>query len=692
MRAPCLKFHLLVLALLATIACICICGCSRKGPMFPLENPNPRADAHSYARPDQWKTTYLFLDLDVDFARKVLRGTARLHLDRSPGDAAPELILDTRDLKIEKAEYTQDEANSSWREAKFTVGEKDAILGAPLKIAIPADARAVRIQYETSPQAVALQWLEPAQTAGKKHPFLFSQSQAIQARSWIPLQDSPGVRLEYGAKIRVPKELRAVMSANMNPFADLDEDEAGERSAAPKAKREAQAESAVKEYSFEQHRRIPSYLIALAVGDLAFESLDPEGRKAAEASEKPEFRQRGRRERRVEGRTGIYAEPAVIAAAAKEFEDTEKMVKAAEKRFGRYRWGRYDLLVLPPSFPFGGMENPCLTFATPTVIAGDKSLVSLVAHELAHSWSGNLVTNATWRDFWLNEGFTTYIERRILEDLYGKERAEMEAVIGYQGLLEEMKSLPEKDQILYVDLNGRDPDEGFTSVPYEKGALFLRTLEQVVGREKFDGFLRGYFGQNAFESITTQDFLDKLEAVFFRTDPLLETKIPVLEWVTKPGIPAGAAVPTSELLQKAQEAAESFAAGKTPASRLPFREWSSHEQLHFLRSLPRKLEAGRMQSLDEAFGLTRSGNAEVVSEWLLMAVRNGYSAAYPRLEEFLVQVGRRKFLKPLYEELVKTPEGRERAVAIYAKARPGYHPIAVATVDGIVSGKAAKAE
>jgi hypothetical protein len=330
------------------------------------------------------------------------------------------------------------------------------------------------------------------------------------------------------------------------------------------------------------------------------------------------------------------------------------------------------------------MENPCLTFATPTVIAGDKSLVSLVAHELAHSWSGNLVTNATWRDFWLNEGFTTYIERRILEDLYGKERADMEAVLGYQTLLDEMKSLPEKDQILYVDLAGRDPDDGFTNVPYEKGALFLRTLEQTVGRDKFDDFLRGYFNNNAFESITTQDFLNKLEQIFFRTDPTLETKIPVLEWVTKPGIPAGAAIPKSDLLDKVNASAAAFASGSKAASALGFREWSSLEQLSFLRALPHDLSAGKMKALDDAYAVTQSGNSEVVSEWLTMAVRSGYAPAYPRLESFLVEVGRRKFLKPLYEELVKTPEGRARAISIYAKARPGYHPMAVATVDGIV--------
>ena len=649
--------------------------------MFNLNSPAPEVDVHSYSKPHEWKMTNVQLDLTVDFERKVLRGIAELQLDRGAGEAASAVVLDTRDLKIEKAEFAAGEERRVWSDAKFTLGPSDPILGAPLRIELPPEALAVKITYETSPSAVALQWLDPAQTAGKKYPFLFSQSQAIQARSWIPLQDTPGVRVEYSARIHTPKELRAVMSANMRPPGE--EDEADSEDAEKQAAADA---SPVKTYEFHQYRRIPPYLIALAVGDLAFANLDPGGDEAPEP--RPRFgpgRRRGRdRDRHQSGRTGVYAEPSVVEAAAKEFDDTEKMIQAAEKRFGPYRWGRYDLLILPPSFPFGGMENPCLTFATPTVIAGDKSLVSLVAHELAHSWSGNLVTNATWRDFWLNEGFTTYIERRILEDLYGKERADMEAVLGYQTLLDEMKTLPEKDQILHVDLAGRDPDDGFTNVPYEKGALFLRTLEQTVGRDKFDDFLRGYFNNNAFQSITTQDFLNKLEQIFFRTDPTLETKIPVLEWVTKPGIPAGAAIPKSDLLDKVNASAVDFASGSKAASALGFREWSSLEQLSFLRALPHDLSAAKLKALDDAYAVTQSGNSEVVSEWLTMAVRSGYAPAYPRLESFLVEVGRRKFLKPLYEELVKTPEGRARAIAIYAKARPGYHPMAVATVDGIV--------
>lgn len=652
MRAACLKLHFILAVILAAIFGLCLHGCSPKGPMFPLDNPLSETDFHSYARPAEWRATSVSLDLDADFSRKALRGTAVLEIVPGSASQASAILLDTRDLRIEKAEWG--DGGGNWSEAKFSLGANDPVLGAPLRIEIPPDARAVRVTYETSPAAAALQWLDPAQTAGKKYPFLFSQSQAIQARSWIPLQDSPGIRVTYRARIRVPAALRAVMSANMDPFAT------GELKKTP--------DGEVREYVFEQPHPIPSYLIALAAGNLTAANLDPQGGH--------------------EGRTAVYAEPSVLPAAAREFADTEKMIEATEARFGPYRWGRYDLLVLPPSFPFGGMENPNLTFATPTVIAGDKSLVSLVAHELAHSWSGNLVTNATWRDFWLNEGVTTYLERRVIEDLYGGERADMEAVLGYQTLLGELKELPDKDEILYVDLRGRDPDDGFTNVPYEKGALFLRTIESVAGREKFDKFLHGYFDRWAFQSITTQDFLNELERALFRPDPTLAAKIPVLDWVTKPGIPAGAVIPQSSLLEQSARAATEFAEGKVQASEIPFRQWSSQEQLFFLRALPKQLDMARMRSLDEAFALTRAGNSEVVSEWLLMAVRNRYTPADARLESFLIEVGRRKFLKPLYEELVKTPEGRARATAIYAKARAGYHPMAVSMVDGILNAPA----
>jgi leukotriene-A4 hydrolase len=588
-------------------------------------------DVHSYSLPELIRVRHVDLDLDVIFDRKVLKGTSTLTLERlAPSDS---LKLDTRDLRILGAETSND--GTSYSKTRFTLGEYDKILGTPLTIDLPAQATRVRIEYETSPGASGVQWLEPAQTAGRKHPYVFTQSEAIHARSWIPLQDSPRVRVTYSAHIRTPKELRAVMSAEQDANAPLNGD-----------------------YKFNMTKAIPPYLIALAVGDIAFKPLGT--------------------------RTGVYTEPAMLEKAARELEDTEKMILATEKLYGPYRWGRYDILVLPPSFPIGGMENPRLTFATPTILAGDKSLVSLIAHELAHSWSGNLVTNATWRDFWLNEGFTNYLERRIIEALYGRGRAEMEAVLAKRKLQEELDKFEERDEILHIDLTGRDPDEGFTQIPYDKGALFLRHLEETFGRERFDQFLKSYFDHFAFRSITTADFRAYLQKNLLDTDPALAMKVPVDEWITKPGLPANAPQPKSDAFVKIEEQAKGWLDRKTPASKLPTKDWSTQEWLHFLQLLPPQLSRAQIEELDRAFNLTKTGNAEIAHQWLLTAIRNKYEAAYPRLEEYLLSIGRQKLIKPLYEELVKTPEGRERALKIYRKARTGYHPIAVTSIDKIL--------
>src|SRR5215510_294986 len=593
-------------------------------------------DAHSYSNPEQVRVRHVHLDLEVLFERKVLKGASTLTIERIKPDA-DSLKLDTQDLKIIKAETSND--GNTFAPAQFTLGAADKILGAPLAIQLPPQATKVYIEYETSPSASGVQWLEPAQTAGKKHPYVFTQSQAIHARSWIPLQDSPGVRVTYTANIRTPEKLRAVMSADERPF-------------------NGPVRVGQMGYVFNMPQAIPPYLMALAAGDIAFKPLG--------------------------NRTGVYTEPAMLEKAAREFEDTEKMVVATEQLYGPYRWDRYDILVLPPSFPIGGMENPRLTFATPTVLAGDKSLVSLIAHELAHSWSGNLVTNATWRDFWLNEGFTTYLERRVIEAIYGREREEMEAALALQNLKKEMEGLKDADKILHVDLTGRDPDEGFTLVPYEKGALFLRLLEETFGRERFDQFLKGYFERFAFQSITTDDFIAHLKKNLLDPNPELAAKIPLEEWIYKPGLPASAPKPQSDAFAKVEAQAKEWLDGKTPAAKLLTKQWSTQEWLHFLRFLPQQLAANQLKELDQAFGLTKIGNAEIAHQWLLISIRNNYETAYPRLQEYLTSIGRQKLIKPLYEELVKTPAGKERALKIYAKARPGYHPIAQTAVDKIV--------
>lgn len=609
---------------------------ARPMPLGPLRRTWDTArDVHSAANPQQIRVTHLDLDLKADFAARTLTGSVVLSLDRAKPEFTT-LLLDTRDLEIQGVEASRD--GKAWTKAAHQLNGETPILGSALQVTAPEGMNLVRVTYRTRPTASGLQWLAPAQTAGKKHPYMFSQSQAIHARSWVPCQDSPGLKVTFTARIRTPKGLRAVMGAT-NPAP-------GPRTG---------------DYRFTMEKPIPPYLLALAIGDLDFRPL-------------------GRR-------TGVYAEPSVLPAAARELADTEKMVAAAEKLYGPYAWGRYDLLVLPPSFPFGGMENPRLTFATPTILAGDKSLVSLVAHELAHSWSGNLVTNATWRDFWLNEGFTTYVERRIVEAIYGRDRADMEALLGYDTLLAGLKTLPPRDQLLHIDLAGRDPDDGSTDVPYEKGSLFLRLLEQTFGRPVFDAWLKGWFARGAFQSRTTADLEADLEANLFKADPAKAEGLHLAEWLKAPGLPDNAPKPASRAFAEVERLASGWVAGSLKTAELPARAWSTQEWLHFLEALPPDLGLDRMRDLDQAYRLTDQGNAEIAHRWLLLAIKRGYEPAYPRLEKYLVTIGRRKLITPLYEELAKSPDGKLRAIDIYRKARPGYHPIAQASLDPVLGWK-----
>ncbi len=600
-------------------AMIVLAGCAPK-----LEEVKPAVnyvkDVHSYARPAEARVLESDLDLWVDFEKKVLRGSVTHKIE-----GKDKIVLDTKDLKISRVDLSAD--GQSFAQGKFQLGAADKILGAPLEIELASGTRYVRVSYETSPTAVALQWLEASQTAGKNAPFLYTQGQPIYTRSWIPLQDSPAVRITYKAHIHTQPNFFAVMSATND-----------QKSAAPTG-----------DYRFEMTQPIPPYLIALAVGELQF--------------------------RMIGARTGVYTEKATLDAAAREFEDLENMVRAAEQLYGTYRWERYDLLILPPGFPIGGMENPRLTFATPTIIAGDKSLVSLVSHELAHSWSGNLVTNATWSDFWLNEGFTVYVERRIQEQLYGRQRSDMEFVIEIGELKQEMATLKPEDQKLHVDLNGRDPEEGVTLVPYVKGALMLRAIENEVGREKFDAFIRAYFDNFAFQSITTEMFEKYL------AEKLPGLKLNVKEWIYQPGLPTSTPQLESTLLKNVDVALESWKQGKA----IDTKEWVAGQWLHFLRGLPENLTVAQMTKLDADYKFTKTGNSEVLDAWLILAIRHKYAPANQALEDFLGRVGRQKFIKPLYTELAKTPEGKTRAKALFAKNKAAYHPIAAAAIEALLA-------
>ncbi len=598
-------------------------------------------DPHSYANTSEFRETHASLDLTANFDTHRLSGYVDLTMERLDDDAT-ELILDTRDLTI--TSVTLRAANPM--ALKFRLGAVDATLGAPLQIALPAKfglkTFVVRIQYETSPNASGLQWLTPAQTAGKKQPYVYSQSEAIHARSWIPLQDTPSVRLTYDAHIRTPPQLLAVMGAGNEVDTPRDGD-----------------------YRFDMPQAIPSYLIALGIGDLTFKAIGP--------------------------RTGVYAEPVTVAAAAYEFADVESMVIACEKLFGPYRWGRYDILILPPSYMWGGMENPRLTFLTPTVIAGDRSLVSIIAHELAHSWSGNLVTNAAWDSVWLNEGFTVYLERRIVEALYGKDRAAMEDVLGVQSLKRDIDDFAEKKDLqltkLKPDLRGLDPDAAFSDVPYEKGRLFLGFLEARLGREKLDAFLRDYFGHFAFQSIRTDDFLGYLKEHVLSQPGVDVTRAEVDEWMNGTGLPKIAVLPTPDAFDKVDAQRNDWLQKKKTATQLDTGSWSTQQWLNFLDNMPVDLSAARMSELDAAFKFTTATNNEIVHSWLLDSIRAGYAPAWPRLEQFLTNVGRRKLVKDLYVELLKTPDGAVRARAIYAKARPLYQVPFANQLDGIIADK-----
>ena len=587
-------------------------------------------DPHSYSRPWEVGVRHLELDLDVDFERQILSGTATLHLQRR--EAARELILDTGGLQIHSVRLGQN------TEATFALGEEKEFLGRPLRIDIAPATEVVRVEYSTRPDATALQWLRPEQTTAGA-PFLFTQSQAILARTWIPLQDTPSVRMTWAADLRVPAGLFAVMSAE-----------------------NVQEKRSDGVYHFEMRQAVPSYLMALAVGDLVFRPLGH--------------------------RSGVYAEPEVIDSAAWELADTEAMIEAAEALYGPYRWGRYDLLILPPSFPFGGMENPRLTFATPTILAGDRSLVSLVAHELAHSWSGNLVTNATWEDFWINEGFTVYFEHRIMEEVFGREHAEMLALLTLHELEQELSELGREspDTWLHLSLAGRDPDDAMSAIAYNKGYFFLRMLEEAVGREHWDDFLRRYFDRFAFESMTSDAFVSYLQRhLLGDLDAEGRESLLVQEWIWGPGLPTNMPAVESDSLAAVEHEIERWQGG-VPAADLVHGEWETQRTLHFLHNLPESLSLDQLGELDAVFGFTGSGNSEILAAWLLLAVRYEYEPAGAGLTDFLTRQGRRKFLEPLYKELVKTESGRRQAVEIYRRARPSYHAVATNTLDPIVNG------
>ncbi len=615
-----------VLPLLFLIFTIASCQSSSEKEDANL-NQSAQLDSHTQSNYSEISLNHLDLKLDINFNDKYIDGIATWHIDSFSDSKV--LILDTRDLIIDSVILNNDQ------HTKFRLGDTDPILGTPLIIDLLDHTQSVSVYYKTGQNATALQWLTPTQTFGKNAPFLYTQSQSIYARSWIPSPDGPGIRFTYDAKVKVPQGLLALMSAS-NP----------------------QQKSADGIYHFQMDKPIPAYLLALAVGDLEYRDID--------------------------SRSGVYAEKQIIEKAHKEFEDVGEMISIAENIYGPYRWGRYDLIVLPPGFPYGGMENPILTFLTPTILAGDKSLLNLVAHELAHSWSGNLVTNESWNDFWINEGFTVYFERRITEAIHGKEYAAMLWELGLQDLNETLEHIEPRDSWLKLDLQGKSPDIGLTDIAYEKGAFFLKLIEETVGREQFDTFLKGYFDTHAFQTMTTEKFLDYLQENLLDTDPNFENIIKINDWVYGPGLPNNIPLPIHNRFKNVDSQLNAFQQNKIQAKEIDVTDWSTYEYLHFLRNLSYPIEHSKMEDLDHRFNLTQSQNNEILNIWYLQAIRSNYDEAFPAMKHFLYEIGRRKFLEPLYSALSETPAGKKMAKDIYKIARPNYHPLAQGTIDDLL--------
>ena len=625
------------LLLSSTAACTTMNAQNPRSEMIaPILTSADAHDSSTYAEPQVARVIHVDLDLALDFAAKAVGGTATL--DVLAARDARTLVLDDRGLQISRI------TDADGRELPFTVGQSAEGKGAPLTIAIGLgpERRRIVIQYSGAQDAEALQWLSPEQTAGKVHPFLFSQGQAILNRTWIPTQDSPGIRQTWRARITAPKPLTVVMS--------------GLRQGQPEDLGDRRA------FTYAMDKPVAPYLIAIAAGDIAFRDLGP--------------------------RTGVWAEPATLDAAAYETADTEKMVAAAERLYGPYRWGRYDMIVLPPSFPYGGMENPTLTFLTPTFIAGDRSLNGLVAHELAHSWSGNLVTNANWQDSWLNEGITCYFENRIIEALYGKRRAQQEAALSYAEMEDALERLGATSPVtaLHVPENA-DENADSGGIVYDKGAEFMRTVETIVGRPRFDAWLRSWFDRHAFQPATSAMILADMKDNLIGNDSALAPRLLLDEWIYQPGLPANAVRPVPAAFAEVDNAAAAYAqGGAIPAA--AWNTWTTAERLRFMAEAPKERTPAQLAALDAALKLSGEGNDEILFAWLQLALANRYEPAVPLAEQFLARVGRRKFVQPLFQTLMNEGDwGRPIARRIYAKTRDGYHAVTRGGVDRVVLKK-----
>jgi leukotriene-A4 hydrolase len=576
-------------------------------------------DSTTYADLSQGRIRHIDFQIRVDFASHTLEVEAAYQM-QAPLHGS--LYLDTFKIAIQ-------DVRAGGRELEWDFDASDEELGKRLHLKGFDGESGFTLKFRTSPDARALQWMSESQTAGGKHPFLYSQCQASNARSIFPCQDTPSVRFTYSAEVEVPSGLTAVMAAE-----------------------QVRAPEGTGRFSFHMPQPIPSYLFAIGVANLAFRELGP--------------------------RTGIYAEPEIIDAAAWEFAETEKTMVEAEKLLGPYLWGRYDMLVLPPSFPYGGMENPRLTFLTPTAILGTRGQASLVTHELAHAWTGNLVTNATWQDFWLNEGWTTYAETRITEILEGRDVTDLTAVYDEKRTLEIMSraGMDAPETYLKYPGEGKDADAFTSIIAYTKGCFFLKECEYAVGREHFDEFIQKYMKTFQFQSLTTEQFLDFLKAEL----PQVFEKVDVETWVYKPGMPEAWHRPQSQLYDEVEQALADFKQGKLP-TRDQVRDWHRYQILSFLQGLPEKLPVEDCKTLEDVLELEKRNDDYFLSYFYAICILSGYQEIMPRVEQFVEKIGRMLYLLPIVRAMAQAEWARDRVRPLFESVRQQQHPVTAGAVE-----------
>ncbi|XP_061076945.1 aminopeptidase B isoform X1 [Conger conger] len=592
----------------------------------------------------QFQLPHFHLDLDVDFQQKKLRGTQTLQL-KCIQDSQKELLLDIHpSLGVQEVSLSHGKDSSEWVKVEFLTRDFSSY-GSTLIVKFLSpwkseDEFRVSIKYEAT-DGPGVCWLAPEQTAGKTRPYVFTQGQAVLNRSFFPCFDTPAVKSTYSACVKVPEGFTAVMSANKWDRRKTDNS-----------------------FLFTMERPIPSYLVALAVGDLVSAEVGP--------------------------RTRVWTEPCLLQDAKKEYDGViEEFLTTAENLFGPYVWGRYDVLFMPPSFPFGGMENPCLTFVTPCLLAGDRSLADVIVHEICHSWFGNLVTNANWGDFWLNEGFTMYAQRRVCRELHGEAYTCLEAATGMALLRQHMDNSGEDHPLnkLRVKIEpGVDPDDTYNETPYEKGFCFVSYLAHLAGSQsRFDAFLKAYVDKFKFCSVIAEDALGFYLEYFPELKKKGVHKIEGLEfekWLTVPGWPPY--LPDLSAGQDLMEPAERLASlwGAEPLdlgaiSKADIRPWRTYQTVYFLEKITElsPLPGGNMEKLVEQYPhIVNSSNAELRLRWALIVVKNQYRPGYPHVRTFLRSQGKQKYTLPVYRALQSgSEETRALATEIFSATSQQLH-------------------